>query len=50
MKLPITILDEDGNPKKVIAVIQQGKPVIHEPYTTDSLPEKTRKKSLKGAG
>ena len=48
MKLPITILDEDGNLKKVVAVIQRGKPVVHEPYTTDSLPEEDEKDIIKG--
>ena len=48
MKLPITILDEDGNPKRVVAVIQRGKPVVHEPYTTDSLPEEDEKEIIKG--
>ena len=48
MKLPSTILDEDGNPKRVVAVIQRGKPVVHEPYTTDSLPEEDEKEIIKG--
>tara|TARA_R110002020_G_scaffold34847_3_gene105773 strand:+ start:2849 stop:3016 length:168 start_codon:yes stop_codon:yes gene_type:complete len=46
--MPITILDDDGNPKKVVAVIQKGLPVVHEPYTAHSLPEDDEKEIIKG--
>ncbi len=32
MKMPITVIDSDGNPQKVIATIYRDRPADHEPF------------------
>ena len=51
MKMPITVIDSDGNPQKVIATIYPGRPADHEPFDPEKYdPEEDTHKMIIQAG